>query len=119
MKNIFATTISIIVISLLLVFLNPTHLLMPDTLHSMLIIGFIITFLLLIAILWKERANDEREATHIQKSGRFSFIAGATILFTGIVIQTSMHNIDPWLIRALLLMILVKILSRVYFSHKN
>lgn len=111
--------IGVIVVGILGVFLNPTHLLMPDSLNLMLILGLILGFLSFVALFWREQGSDERDTVHIQKSGRISFFAGAAILVVGIVFQALQHNIDPWLLYALAGMILTKLVSRVFHKLRN
>jgi len=115
-KNILIT---IPLIGLLLLFLYPNPLLMPQTLEMMFIIVFIILFFIYSAVIWNERGNDEREDLHILNAGRISFLVGSAILTIGILIQSLNHNIDPWLIYALIGMIFTKIVTRIYSELKN
>lgn len=105
---------SIILILLLILFLNPTNLLMPETFVMMLEIGIVIAFLLFSGFIWKEKALDERDNYHRMHAGRISFFTGTTILIIGIVLQGLKHEIDPWLIYSLIGMVLAKIVSRIY-----
>lgn len=111
--------IGIIVLGILGIFLNPTHLLMPDSVNMMLILGLILGFLGFIGLFWREHASDERDTVHMQKAGRLSFFVGATILVVGIVIQALHHEIDPWLLYALSGMVLTKLISRAFHSFRN
>lgn len=111
--------IGVVVLGILGVFLNPTHLLMPDSVNMMLILGLILGFLGFIGLVWREHASDERDAVHMQKAGRISFFMGATILVVGIVIQALNHKIDPWLLYALSGMVLTKLISRVFHRFQN
>ena len=119
-NNIFAkeTTIALILIVLLILFLNPFDLLMPPPFLSMLIIFLIAIFGIFAAVIWKEHARDEREQLHIMLAGRYAFLAGSTLLVIGIIIQSVQHRIDPWLIIALVGMILVKLIGLGYSQKK-
>ncbi len=108
-----------IVLGILGVFLNPTHLLMPDSVNMLLILALILGFLGFIGLVWRENANDEREAVHMQKAGRVSFFVGAAVLVLGIVVQALEHEIDPWLLYALSGMVLTKLISRAFHSLRN
>jgi len=119
MNNIFEFSLGGIILVILIIFLNPTHLLMPDSLNTMLVLGFLIAFLVFVGMVWRERASDERDALHIQKAGRLSFLVGVVILAMGVVVQASMHEIDPWLVFGLSGMVLTKLLSRIYHKLKN
>src|SRR5690606_31922250 len=105
--------IGIVILGILVVLLNPTHLLMPDSINTMLVLGFIIMFLVFIGLVWREQASDERDTLHIHKSGRWSFFTGTTILVIGIVVQATNHDVDPWLLYALSGMVLAKLISRI------
>jgi cobalamin synthase len=119
MNTIIELGLGGVILLILAIFLNPTHLLMPDSVNAMLVLGFIITFLVFVGMVWKEKAGDERESFHIYKAGRLSFLVGVSILVLGIVVQASMHEVDPWLVFGLAGMVLAKLLSRVYHNFKN
>ena len=57
---------------------------------------------------WNRSAPESRNA----------FLAGAAVLTLGIVIQGYTHAVDPWLVIALIVMIVVKIGTRIW-SDKN
>lgn len=119
MKISIDIIIGLILIGILAVFLNPTHLLMPDSVNMMLILALILGFLSFIGLVWREQASDEREAAHIGKAGRLSFFSGAAVLVAGIVIQAMQHNIDPWLLYALSVMVLAKLISRAFHNLRS
>lgn len=119
MKMAAETSIGIILLGILAIFLNPSHLFMPDTVNTMLMLSLIIGFLLFVALIWREQASDERDNLHIQKSGRLSFFVGATILVMGIVYQAIHHDIDPWLLYSLSAMVVTKLASRVFHHFRN
>lgn len=119
MKINIEVIIGFAILSILGIFLNPTNLLMPDSVNMMLILGLILGFLGFVALVWRERASDEREVAHIGKAGRLSFFSGATVLVVGIVVQAMQHKIDPWLLYALSVMVLVKLISRAFHNLHN
>ena len=110
------TTIAIFIIAI--IFLNPGHLTMPDTVNSLLILGFIVAFLTFAAFVLKEKSKDEREELHILKAGRISYLSGVGILVIGIILQALKHEVDPWLVIAICVMVLSKIFSRIYSRFK-
>lgn len=111
------TSVSLIIFALFL--LEPTGLLMPKTLEMMVPVAIVVLFFIMSVFIWKERALDEREETHMRGAGRWSFFAGAAVLVCGIVIQAFAHDIDPWLIYALTAMVIVKMLSQIYSKWKS
>ncbi|HSA84211.1 MAG TPA: hypothetical protein VLF20_05010 [Patescibacteria group bacterium] len=118
MISIIETISAVIILGIALLFLNPGHLAMPDTMVSMLVVGLIVAFLVFAGFLLREKPADEREAFHIKTAGRISYLVGVAVLVFGIVVQGIQHNIDPWLVIALCAMVLTKLLSRIYSRFK-
>lgn len=106
--------ISLAFVGILLLFLHPSEFLMPMTLEASLVILLITTFLAFIGFVWKEHSQDERDELHKLHAGRISFLTGVTIIVIGILVQNARHNVDPWLVAALVIMILTKVLARRY-----
>jgi len=108
-----------VVISFLLVLalfsvLGPSQLTMPSSITLMLIVLSILAFLIYIGVIWKERAVDEREELHVLRAGRNSFLVGMSVLMTGVIFQSFNHVLDPWIVVAMIAMVLTKVLFRVY-----
>ncbi len=109
---------SILIAIIALVFLNPTHLTMPQSVQSMLTLGLVLAFLTYSALVLKEQTSDERESLHRLVSSRISYLVGVGVLVIGIIVQATMHEIDKWLVISLCAMVLSKILSRIYTQYK-
>lgn len=118
MKIIIETISTIFIVCIALLFLNPTHLTMPDSFNTMLMLGVIIAFLFFAGIVWKEKAEDERDQVHIIHAGRLSYIIGVGLVVIGILLQAVKHEVDAWLVITLCGMVLSKFLSRLYFRLK-
>lgn len=121
MKNNFfgETIISIALIILLILFINPTDLLMPQEMHQLMVPLLVILFIVFSGFLWKEKAGDEREQLHKFISSRFSYFAVIATLIVGVIIQSSKGVIDPWLIIAICIALLAKIIGRFYGHFRN
>ncbi len=108
--------LALIILATLL--LNPFHFWMPD----MMVMGMLATLLVLFGIfasfILKEKAFDERDDMNRSLAGRNAFLAGSATLMLGIVVQGYNHAIDPWLVIALIVMIIIKIGTRLW-SDKN
>ncbi len=115
---IIETISAIAILGIAILFLNPGHLTMPDSMQSMLIIGLIISFLTFAAYLFREKSSDERESVHILTAGRISYLVGVGTLIIGIILQALRHEIDPWLVISLCAMVFAKIASRIYSNFK-
>lgn len=107
--------VAVVLILLILLFLNPLGLWMPDTLVYMLIAGVVVLFALFAGFVWKERARDEREQLHKMIAGRLAYLAGMGVLVLGVAVQGfTLPHVDPWLLFALSAMILGKIFGFFY-----
>jgi len=88
----------------------------------MMVVGMLVLALVLFGIfasfILREKTVDERDAVHETLAGRNAFLAGSTILILGIVVEGYTHTVDPWLVIALIVMIVVKIGTR-FWSDKN
>ncbi len=84
---------------------------MPSVLFLLAII-----FILFSIFIWKERAFDERELAHRNFASRLGYLTGSSVLVIGIIYETLNHRFDPWLVLALIIMIAVKVATRVYSS---
>ncbi len=112
--------LSLVLIALTALFLNPFQKLwMPTMFMSLILLIFVVVFLLLAGVIWKETTGDERELQHRQTAGRMSFLVGTGILIVGIIRQTLQHTLDPWLLVALCGMVITKLITRLYKDHTN
>ena len=103
---------------LLVLLLNPFDFWMPSALLMLLVAGLVAIFVLFVSFIWRENAEDERESLHKSMAGRAAFLAGASVLVAAIVVQSFSHTLDPWLVIALGVMILTKIVGLVYGRMK-
>ena len=120
MKNKFLTEISIstILIILLALLLDPFKILMTTQVQMMMIALILIIFVSFSIFVWKEKSRDEREQLHKQIASRFAYLSGASVLILAIIYQTFKHTLDPWIVIALIIMILAKIGGSLYANNK-
>ena len=121
MKNnlIQESAVSLILIVLLALFLNPFGFWMPNALLMMMMLGLVVVFVVFASFVWKENARDEREGLHKMIAGRIAFLVGTALLVVGIIVQSFKHELDFWLIFTLGTMILAKIIGLVYGRIKH
>ncbi len=121
MKNNFVgeIIISIFLIGLLVFFINPLDLLMPQPLHPFMVPFLVVLFIVFVGFLWRETPGDEREQLHKFIASRFAYFAVITTLITGIIFQSFKGEIDPWLIIAICIALLAKILGLIYGYMKH
>lgn len=111
--------LAIALIGILSSFFKPIGLAMPETLHASLAVIAVSLFLTIAALAFRMRAVDEREDRHQHASGRIAYFAGTSTLIAGILIQSYAHEIDIWLVLALTVMILSRIIAKHYFDIKH
>ena len=107
---------SIILVLILLSFLKFSALTMPMNISVLAIALLIVLFLAYASTIWKEHAQDEREEHHRLLAGRFGYLMGAGVLVVAAVVQLAQHELDHWIVVALVSMILSKTIARLYFQ---
>ena len=70
--------------------------------------------LIWVGFVMKEVAYDEREVVLKMKSGRIAYLSGLGILMVALIVQGFQHSIDPWVAVALAVMVLTKLIARIY-----
>lgn len=110
------TTICLITIAILL--LNPFHFWMPDMMVMGMLVIALVLFGVFASFILRERIVDERDILHRTLAGRNAFIAGSAVLMLGIIVQGYSHSVDPFLVVTLIVMIVVKIGTRIW-SDRN
>jgi peptidoglycan/LPS O-acetylase OafA/YrhL len=74
----------------------------------------IVLFILFSIFIWKEKPQDEREQAIMEFASRVGYTAGMTFLLIGIIFQSFSSKIDPWMVAALIVMILSKLIAFKY-----
>ena len=121
MKNNFLqeVVVSLILIVLLVLLLNPFHFWMPTNILMIMLVGLMVIFAIFASFVWRENAKDERELLHRMFAGRVAYLVGTGTLVLAIIVQCFSHQLDPWLVLVLVLMILSKIYGIMYSRTKN
>jgi fatty acid desaturase len=106
--------IAFVLIALLILLSNPYNIFMPSMFQMFVSALAVIVFGFFASVVVKERAHDEREAVHRSLAGRIAFLCGSLVLLVGIVYQTFHHNLDIWLVTALVAMVVAKASVRIH-----
>ena len=101
-------------IILLAFFLNPLELMMPDSMHAIMVPLLLVLFVVFASILWKETPGDERAHLHKFIASRFAYFASVTGLIIAIIFQSVKNAIDPWLVIVLCFILPAKIAGLIY-----
>ena len=121
MKNNFIKEIfvSVVMIGLSVLLLNPTGFWMPDMMVMSMLAGILVLFGLFASFILRERVVDERDSLHRTFAGRNAFLVGSMALICGIVVEGYHDSVDPWLIVTLTLMLSVKIGTRIWTDYRR
>ncbi len=117
-NNIKETIITLCLIAAAILLLNPFHFWMPDMMVMGMLAAAFILFGIFASFILREKISDERDAFHRTIAGRNGFLVGASVLMLGILIEGYSHSVDPWLVLALISMILAKLFTRAW-TDKN
>lgn len=117
-NNLKEIIVTVALITLAILLLNPFHFWMPDMMVMCMLAITLGLFGVFASFILRETVIDEREGQHRTLAGRNAFLAGAGILTLGIVVQGYTHTVDSWLVVSLIVMVVVKIGSRIW-SDKN
>lgn len=119
MKIIVYYLLLLIFIALLTGFLlqpHPNGMSMSAMLSVSVLLGL---YVVAMSLIGEGNPVDEREVAHRYSSNRTALIAGTVILSVGILYQLFSHNLDYWLLTALIAINLVKIISLIYSDYKH
>jgi hypothetical protein len=117
-NNLKETIVTLALIVTAILLLNPFHFWMPDFIVMCMLLIILGLFAIFAIFILREKVIDERDSQHRTLAGRNAFLAGSGILTLGIVIQGYTHSLDPWLVITLIVMVVVKIATRIW-SDKN
>ncbi len=110
--------VSLVLVVLTVLLLNPLHFWMPNMMHMMMLALTLVVFAFFAVFILREKVLDERDAAHRMLSGRVAFITGSTLLTIGIVVQSLQDAVDVWLVIVLVTMVLSKLITRVYSDNR-
>jgi amino acid transporter len=117
-RNEIVATLAIVIFAFLT--LNPFGMLMSSMLQ-MTVYGLLLVAVVVFAgLVVKEKTLDEREEKNRASAGRVGYVLGLVVLVAGVSVQTLSHvSLDPWIIGALVVMVLGKVFTRAYFEDKQ
>jgi hypothetical protein len=111
-NNLHEVIVTVALVAIAVLLLNPFHFWMPDMVVLCMLAFTLGIFGIYASFILREDMADERDSQHRTLAGRNAFLAGSGVLTLGIVYQGYIHTVDPWLVIALVVMVLVKIASR-------
>lgn len=115
----YESVFAIVLLLAAVLLVNPFGLWMPTMFQMSMLAILVAAMGAIAAFMVRERAIDERDEAHRMHAGRAAFLAGAAILLIGITVQTFAHALDPWLVAALVGMVLAKVLARAWTDRHH
>lgn len=113
-NNLTETIVTIALVALAVLLLNPFHFWMPDMMVMSMLAGALVLFGIFASFILREKIQDERDDQHRTLAGRNAFLVGAGILMLGICVEGYTHSVDPWLVLALIGMVVTKVVTRAW-----
>ena len=106
--------VSLLLVVLTVLVLNPYHFWMPSMMHILVLALTLVALAFFEIFILREKIQDERDTVHRMLSGRAAFLTGSTLLTIAIVVQTLKDEVDVWLVIILVSMVLSKLITRIY-----
>ncbi len=113
-NNIKEISVSVVLIVLLVLILNPFNFLMLSMTHMIVIALLVASFGIFASFILNEGTGDERDSAHRMFADRVAFLSGSAIIILAIIIQGLADAIDVWLVVAIVVMVVAKIVARFY-----
>jgi hypothetical protein len=110
----FEYIVATVLLILLVLLGNPFMFWMPSMLTMCLLLIATLLVLVYAGFVLKEKGGDERELQHRMLAGRAAYLTGIGVLALALLVQGLSHQIDPWIPGALALMVLAKIVARIW-----
>jgi len=109
MKALTETLLALAVLAVLFLKADPFHWFMPTEVQMILLCVFAAAFALYAGVVFREQARDERDSDHLYKASRWGYLVGVVALSVIIVVQDVLHQLDPWMLVVLGLMVITKL----------
>lgn len=116
-NKLFHILTAIIFVGLLVLLSDPFMLWMPPQAQMLALLAVAVLACVWAGFVMYERAHDEREVVHKMHAGRVAYLSGVAVLTLALVVQGLAHAIDPWVSAALAVMVVSKLVSRLYTEY--
>lgn len=120
MKNNIPHIILAILLVIFLTLLSDSFMLWMPTMMTMSILLVVVVIMSIWSgFIMKEQAVDERELIHRMNAGRVAYLSGTALLTLALIVQGLNHHIDPWIAYTLSIMVISKLIARIYFESNQ
>lgn len=73
----------------------------------------------LLASVWEKPKPDERDRLIVWRSSHIAFLSVATVLAGVLLYQTINHELDPWLLVTIGVLVIGKLVGRLYIQRRS
>ncbi len=115
-KTYFYSGVAAVLTFLLLVLADLVPFWMPMMGEMLALLVVVILLIIWVGFVLQEHAQDEREVVLKMHSGRVAYLSGLGFLMLALVVQGINHAIDPWIAGALAVMVVSKLVTRLYLE---
>jgi hypothetical protein len=94
----------------------------PDAMSMGQMVGIssaLVIYTVILSLIGEQKTVDERETNHRYTASRVGLITGTVILSVGVLYQLFTHQVDYWLLVALIGINVSKIVSLIYLQNKG
>lgn len=117
-NNIKEIILTLAILCMAILLLNPFDFWMPNMMVMCILASMLALFGLFTGLILREKSQDERDDIHKGLAGRNAFFVGSFVIIIGITVQGYIHKVDAWLVLALTVMIITKVVTRIW-TDKN
>jgi hypothetical protein len=121
MQSTHSHALLTLAVVVLLGLLTDPFMVLMSQMQLYLVLVLVTTLLIVwVGLILREESTDEREVANRAFAARWGYVSGITILTTGLLYEGSvLHEINWWILFALIAKILSKFLARIYIESKN
>lgn len=118
-KIINEISVTLILALLIIILLDLFPFWMPGPVAMIVLLALVLVYIVYAVFMWREKSQDEREDYHKLVASRRAWLSGSSVLIVAVLVQGINHDIDPWILYALLAMIIAKSITHIKDSIKN
>jgi hypothetical protein len=119
MKTLSESLVALAVLAVLFLKIDPFHWLMPNELQMLVLCLFAAALALYAGAVFREKAKDERESSHLYRASRWGYLVGLVSISILVVVRDIQHKLDPWLLGILGVMVIAKIVVLRWAEWKH
>ena len=109
MKSLSEILVSAAMLLVILLKIDPLHWFMPTALQMVLLAVLVSGMAIYVGLIFREKARDERESSHLYRASRAGYLVGVLALSALVVVQDLRHQLDPMVLLVLAAMIITKL----------